>query len=89
MAALIPQIFIKPVKTRILSLRKTLPELTFRVFMYVLFFNRCSGSTPLDLFKFYVEDLKARYHDEKRIIKDILKVRAPSPRASYLLHLYC
>ncbi|RXN00569.1 Pre-mRNA-processing factor 40-like A [Acipenser ruthenus] len=30
-------------------------------------------STPLDLFKFYVEDLKARYHDEKRIIKDILK----------------
>ena len=32
------------------------------------------GSTPLDLFKFYVEDLKARYHDEKRIIKDILKV---------------
>ena len=34
-----------------------------------------SGVTPLDLFKFYVEDLKARYHDEKRIIKDILKVR--------------
>uniref|UniRef100_A0A9J8A8I8 Pre-mRNA-processing factor 40 homolog A n=1 Tax=Cyprinus carpio carpio TaxID=630221 RepID=A0A9J8A8I8_CYPCA len=31
------------------------------------------GSTPLDLFKFYVEDLKARYHDEKRIIKDILR----------------
>lgn len=31
------------------------------------------GSTPLDLFKFYLEDLKARYHDEKRIIKDILK----------------
>ncbi|MBN3323974.1 PR40A factor, partial [Atractosteus spatula] len=31
------------------------------------------GTTPLDLFKFYVEDLKARYHDEKRIIKDILK----------------
>ena len=37
-----------------------------------------AGSTPLDLFKFYVEDLKARYHDEKRIIKDILKVRAHS-----------
>uniref|UniRef100_A0A8C1TZF5 Pre-mRNA-processing factor 40 homolog A n=1 Tax=Cyprinus carpio TaxID=7962 RepID=A0A8C1TZF5_CYPCA len=34
------------------------------------------GSTPLDLFKFYVEDLKARYHDEKRIIKDILRVTA-------------
>ncbi|NXA07320.1 PR40A factor, partial [Sapayoa aenigma] len=33
------------------------------------------GSTALDLFKFYVEDLKARYHDEKKIIKDILKVR--------------
>ena len=33
-----------------------------------------AGSTPLDLFKFYVEDLKGRYHDEKKIIKDILKV---------------
>ncbi|XP_063149790.1 pre-mRNA-processing factor 40 homolog B isoform X1 [Candoia aspera] len=34
------------------------------------------GSTPLDLFKFYVEDLKARFHDEKKIIKDILKDRS-------------
>ncbi|XP_077339412.1 pre-mRNA-processing factor 40 homolog B isoform X1 [Lithobates pipiens] len=34
-----------------------------------------TGSTPLDLFKFYVEDLKARFHDEKKIIKDILKDR--------------
>ena len=25
------------------------------------------------MFKFYVEDLKARFHDEKRIIKEILK----------------
>ncbi|KAL3270795.1 hypothetical protein HHI36_021318 [Cryptolaemus montrouzieri] len=32
-----------------------------------------SGSTPLDLFKFYVEDLKARFHDEKKIIKEILR----------------
>lgn len=32
-----------------------------------------NGSTPLDLFKFYVEDLKARFHDEKKIIKEILK----------------
>ena len=32
------------------------------------------GSTPLDLFKFYVEDLKARFHDEKRIIKELLRV---------------
>lgn len=31
-----------------------------------------SGSTPLDLFKFYVEDLKARYEDEKLVIRDIL-----------------
>lgn len=31
------------------------------------------GSTPLDLFKFYVEDLKARFHDEKKIVKEILK----------------
>lgn len=34
------------------------------------------GSTPLDLFKFYVEDLKARFHDEKKIIKEILKDKA-------------
>ena len=31
------------------------------------------GSTPLDLFKLYVEDLKARFHDEKKVIKEILK----------------
>jgi len=31
------------------------------------------GSTPLDLFKFYVLDLKARFHDEKKIIRDIMK----------------
>ncbi|CAK9300255.1 unnamed protein product [Gordionus sp. m RMFG-2023] len=31
------------------------------------------GSTPLDLFKFYVEDLKARFFEEKKLIKDILK----------------
>ncbi|XP_064614415.1 LOW QUALITY PROTEIN: pre-mRNA-processing factor 40 homolog A-like [Liolophura sinensis] len=33
------------------------------------------GSTPLDLFKFYVEDLKARFHDEKKIVKEILRER--------------
>lgn len=27
----------------------------------------------MDLFKFYVENLKARFHDEKKIIKEILK----------------
>lgn len=32
-----------------------------------------TGSTPLDLFKFYVENLKARFHDEKKIIKEILR----------------
>lgn len=31
------------------------------------------GSTPLDLFKIYVEDLKSRFHDEKKIIREILK----------------
>jgi pre-mRNA-processing factor 40 len=31
------------------------------------------GSTPLDLFKFYVEDLKSRFHDEKKVVKEILK----------------
>ena len=32
------------------------------------------GSTPLDLFKFYVDDLRQRLPDEKKIMKDILKV---------------
>ncbi|XP_069509983.1 pre-mRNA-processing factor 40 homolog B isoform X2 [Ambystoma mexicanum] len=39
-------------------------------------FSFLTGSTPLDLFKFYVEDLKARFHDEKKIVKDILKDRS-------------
>lgn len=40
-----------------------------------------AGSTPIDLFKFYVEDLKARFYDEKKIIKDILKERDYDVRA--------
>merc|ERR1711970_364526 len=32
-----------------------------------------AGSTPLDLFKFFVEDLKSRYSDEKKIVKEIIK----------------
>lgn len=41
----------------------------------VRFFNLLGqpGSTALDLFKFYVEDLKARFHDEKKMIKEVLK----------------
>lgn len=35
-----------------------------------------AGSTPLDLFKFYVDDLRQRLPEEKKIIKDILKVRS-------------
>ncbi|XP_013098628.1 pre-mRNA-processing factor 40 homolog A isoform X2 [Stomoxys calcitrans] len=41
-----------------------------------------TGSTPLDLFKFYVEDLKARYHDEKKIIREILKEKQFTVKAS-------
>ena len=53
-----------------------------------------SGSTPLDLFKFYVEDLKNRLHEEKKIIKEILKetnfnVEIETPyEASYVNTLY-
>ncbi|MCP9259248.1 hypothetical protein DINM_002208 [Dirofilaria immitis] len=32
-----------------------------------------SGSTPLDLFKFYVEDLKSQFGQDRRMIKEILK----------------
>ncbi|KAI6235162.1 hypothetical protein M3Y95_00022000 [Aphelenchoides besseyi] len=31
------------------------------------------GSTPLDVFKFFVEDLKSRYHKDRRRIRDILE----------------
>merc|ERR1719369_1787204 len=43
------------------------------------------GSTPLDMFKFYVEDLKSRFHDEKKIIKEILKEKEfeMSPNTSF------
>ncbi|VDN57211.1 unnamed protein product [Dracunculus medinensis] len=34
-----------------------------------------SGSTPLDLFKFYVEDLKSQFGQDRKIIKEILKDR--------------
>lgn len=36
--------------------------------------GRILGSTSLDLFKFYVEDLKDKFADEKKLIKDIIKV---------------
>ena len=29
----------------------------------------------MDLFKFYVEDLKARFHEERKVVKEILKDR--------------
>ena len=32
-----------------------------------------TGSSSLDLFKFYVDDLNARYHEDKKIMKEILK----------------
>lgn len=32
-----------------------------------------TGSTSLDLFKLYVDDLKARFHEEKKVIKEIVK----------------
>ncbi|CAD6188426.1 unnamed protein product [Caenorhabditis auriculariae] len=43
-----------------------------------------NGSTPLDLFKFYVEELKAQYGEDRRKIKDILQhsghvVKADTP----------
>jgi pre-mRNA-processing factor 40 len=33
------------------------------------------GSTPLDLFKFYVDQLKANFNSDKRLIKEIMKER--------------
>ena len=42
-----------------------------------------TGSSPLDLFKFYVEDLKSRYQDEKKLIKEILKEKNFDVNVSY------
>ena len=54
----------------------------FVLWLKISFFNSFTamlgqpGSTPLDLFKFYVADLKSRFHDEKKIIKEILKEKS-------------
>ena len=41
--------------------------------MKIIFEFILKGSTSLDLFKLYVDDLKARFHEEKKQIKEILK----------------
>jgi pre-mRNA-processing factor 40 len=46
------------------------------------------GSTPLDLFKFYVEDLKSRYYAEKKIIKEILKEKQFEIAVSVVTNIY-
>lgn len=38
----------------------------------------------MDLFKFYVEDLKSRFHDERKIIKEILKEKGFDVEVSQL-----
>lgn len=48
------------------------------------FYYSILGSTPLDLFKFFIEDLKSRYSDEKRIIRDILKVSLKKKRTGII-----
>lgn len=51
--------------------------------LYVIYL----GSTALDLFKFYVEDLKSRFHEEKKIIKEILKENSFIVDVRYLFKL--
>lgn len=48
-------------------------NLNFKFLKFLKIFF-ASGSTALDLFKFYVEDLKGKFAEEKKLIKDILKV---------------
>lgn len=40
----------------------------------------------MDLFKFYVEDLKSRFHDERKIIKEILKEKGFDVEVSLFLN---
>lgn len=49
------------------------PEISADPRFTALLSQPLSGSTPLDLFKYYVEDFKARFEEEKLIIRDILK----------------
>lgn len=65
--------------------------LSFAKFIIILLYYanynlnyKCLGSTALDLFKFYVEDLKSRFHEEKKIIKEILKEHSFVIDVSYL-----
>ena len=51
-----------------------IPTLTPWIHRYLQLLGQ-PGSNPLDLFKFYIEDLKARLHDEKRVVKEILRDR--------------
>lgn len=53
------------------TVRHEICDFDINCFKFTIFI---AGSTPLDLFKFFIEDLKSRYSDEKRIIRDILKV---------------
>lgn len=34
-----------------------------------------TGSTALDIFKFYMEDLKNQYYQERKIVKEILNAK--------------
>lgn len=43
------------------------------ILINILTTQMCAGSSPLDLFKFYTEDLKSRFHDEKKTVKEILR----------------
>lgn len=57
-----------------LSMWKDLYELLSRDERFYKMLSQ-PGSTPLDLFKFYVLELKSRFSREKRIVKDILAAR--------------
>ena len=52
------------------------PNILFFTISFYRFTNMLGQrwSTPLDLFKFYVEDLKSRFSTDKQIIRDVIKV---------------
>lgn len=68
------------------------PGISFSYYLLYVFYFSCNfqnynciilGSTALDLFKFYVEDLKSRFYEEKKIIKEILKQQSFLVDVSY------
>ena len=65
------------------------PEISTDSRFVALLSQPLSGSTSLDLFKFYVEDLRSRYEEDKEVIRDILRKNSFDVSLSTAFEEYC